>query len=759
MTKTNQPCFRNDAISKVTGKAKYADDLKFHNMLYAVPVYTDSVHAKINNIDITAATNAPGVVKIITAKDIPGHIAWGQIYQDYYILAQDKVRFHGDVVAIVVAESRQHALAASEKIQIDLTELPPILDSKLAMQKKSPLVHEAKGSNIINHHKIRRGNPERVWQKTAHIIEQDFTTQFVEHAYLEPESAVAIPRADGVIEVHAGIQHPFTARRFTAAILGVPLTEVEFVGTPLGGGFGGRDDTASIISARTALAAKLTGHPVKMTYTREWSIRESYKRHPYQAHYKMGITADGEILAVQCEIIADGGAYTSVTPWVTWRSTVQCCGPYKVPNVHCDVYGVHTNNVFTGAFRGFGSPQVNFMIEQLVEIAAKKVNLTALEFRELNMLRQGDITITGQKLDGHTVSLNTVMHKTLATINYAKKIKNCNYGQSNTDELYGIGFAISYRGMSLGAEGIDFCSAIINGQFDGSILLEVGIHENGQGTESAMILLLAEHLGINKNRIRYRRPSTSNIPDGGPSVASRCTLMGGGAVVNAANILKQQIANLLADQLNCKPIEVIFENDRLYSKNHKKYLTWDEAMQQMFKKQAYPYAFGVFQAPKVSWIEDTGHGNAYFTWVYGCDAVELSVNKKTGKIKILNYVASHDVGKAINPPMLLGQYYGGITQGIGYALFESLNTQNGKILNNNLHTYRIPKATDIPEITGIIIENPDPHSPSYAKGVGEPALELVAPAIANAIYNATGVRHFSLPITIKRENPTNATND
>lgn len=745
---TKPSAWRNDGRAKVTGTAKYADDLKFINMLHAVPVYTDYVHAKINSINISAASRCPGVVKVITAQDVLGKSIFGQIDKDYAMLASDKIRCHGDVVALVVAKTRAQALVAMREVQVDATSLTPILDVERALEDVTNLVHESKGTNIINEHKVRRGDVEQGFVDSAHILEHVFTTQFIEHAYLEPETAVCVPRADGVIEVHGGMQHPFSTRRFVATILGAPLADVEIIGTPLGGGFGGKDDTEAIVCARTALAAKLTGFPVKMTYDREWSIRESYKRHPYKVYYKMGVTKDGRINAVKCKIIADGGAYTSVTPWVTWRSTVQCCGPYEVANVHCDTFGVHTNHVFTGAMRGFGSPQMNFIVEQLVEMAAEKIGISGVEFRRRNLVKQGSITITGQKLDKHTVSSREVLDKVLTEIDYENKLSKCTHGASSeeAEELYGIGIANSYRGMSLGAEGKDLCSAIINGQFDGSILLEVGIHENGQGAESAFVLLLAEALGVKKERIRYRRASTSVIPDGCTTVASRGTLMGGGAVTIAANNLKKHMAQILATKLGCAPDEVRFQNDCLFGATDAKRLTWDEAVQQMFLQQSYPYAFGVFQAPYVSWDEETGQGDAYFTWVYGCQAVELTVNKKTGKVKILNVVAAHDVGKAVNPAMLLGQYYGGITIGIGYALFEEVLMQDGKIVNANLNTYKIPRATDIPDITGIIVENPDPLSPTKAKGIGEPALELMAPAIANAIYNATGQRYFKLPI-------------
>ncbi|MDI6739267.1 MAG: xanthine dehydrogenase family protein molybdopterin-binding subunit, partial [Candidatus Edwardsbacteria bacterium] len=743
-----QKAWRNDAAAKVTGRAKYTDDLKYHNLLHAVPVYSDFVHARIIKVDTTAALQQPGVVKVVTARDVTGSITFGQIIKDYHMLAADKIRYNGDVAAVIVAESRDQAIDAIKYVKIDAEELTALLDPEEAMKPDAPLVHESHGSNIVNHHVVRRGEADSALKTCDHVIEQTFTTQFAEHAYLEPETAIAIPRPDSVIEIHASMQHPFSTRRFVAALLGVPLSEVEVKSDPMGGGFGGKDDTASIVAARAALAAKLTGRPVKMTYDRAWSIRESYKRHPYRVQYTMGFSKDGKIKACKVRVVADAGAYCSVTPWVTWRSTVQCCGPYEVPNVHGDVYGVYTNNVFTGAMRGFGSPQINFVVEQLVEMAAVKCGMSATEFRKINMVKQGSVTITGQKLDQHTVSLEQALESTLKEVDFHNKYAKCSFGKSDGDQLYGIGYAMSYRGMSLGAEGKDFNPAIINVQFDGSILLETGVQENGQGAESAMILILAEELGVSKDRIRYRQPSTSNIPDGGTTVASRGTLMGGGAVVIAAKALKKKLAELLAHKLDCKPDEVRLKDDCIWGRDDAHKLTFSEAMHQLFLMQEYPYSFGTFKAPKVSWDEHTGQGNAYFTWVYGCQAVELTVNKKTGRVKLLNMAASHEVGRAVNRPMVLGQFYGGMAMGTGYALFEQIQNENGKIQNVNFDTYRIPRSTDLPEMTGIIIENRDPLSPSGAKGIGEPANELMAPAIANAIYNATGVRHFSLPIRI-----------
>jgi CO/xanthine dehydrogenase Mo-binding subunit len=751
MKQQNDPAtaWRNDAFAKVTGKAKYTDDIKMHNVLHAVPVYSDYVSARIIEIETGEAKLQPGVVSVLTYKDIPGNLQFGQIIKDYSILAHDQIRTCGDVIAVIVAESRQQAIDAIPYVKLVAEELPAVLDAEEALLEDSPLVHESHGSNLANYHCVRTGDIVQGEKEADIIIEQEFTTSRIEHAYLEPESALCWQRPDGVMEVYGSMQHPFSTRRFVASTLGKPLSDVEVKTIPMGGGFGGKDDTAAIVCARAALASYITGFPVKMTYTREWSLRESYKRHPYKIQYRAGFKRDGKFTFVKVRMVADGGAYCSVTPWVTWRSTVQCCGPYEVPNVHCDVYGVYTNNIYCGAMRGFGSPQVNFAIEQLIEMAADKLGFDEIELRRRNMVQQGSVTVTGQKLDEHTVSLQQVLDIVLKESDYYNKKQLCSYGKANQEELYGIGLAISYRGMSLGAEGTDFNSAIISVQPDGSILLETGVHENGQGSESAMILLCAEYLSINKDRIRYRQPSTSNIPDGGTTVASRGTIMGGGAVVNAAKQLKEHIARIIAPDLHCKAEDVIFENEFLFNKDKSQKLSFNEAIRLMYSRQEYPYSFGVFQAPQVSWDEHTGHGNAYFTWVYACQAVELKVNAKTGQITLLNMIAAHDIGKAVNPAMLKGQFYGGMAMGAGYGMLEKCEVKDGKVVPTNLHQYRILRSTDLPEMTAIIVENHDPLSPSGAKGIGEPTIELMAPAIANAVFHATGKRFTNQPVKIE----------
>ena len=747
MKKDNPKAWRNDAYAKVTGRARYTDDVKFPFMLHAVPVYSDFVSAKIVSIDTSDAEKSEGVVKVLTHKDVAGTNRFGQIIKDFRIFAEDRIFYNGDVIALVVADTRANAVKAAGLVKLEAKAIPSILDPEKALEPDCPLVHEEHGSNIINEHRVRRGNIEDGFKNSGLILEEVFQTQFVEHAYMEPEAAICNPRHDGVIEVYASMQHPFSTRRFVNAVLGGRLADVEVISTPMGGGFGGKDDTVSIVAARTALAAKLTGKPVKCSYAREWSIRESYKRHPYRIYYKMGFTKDGKIKAVKTKIIADGGAYCSVTPWVTWRSTVQCCGPYQVENVHCDTYGVYTNNVVTGAMRGFGSPQMNFVVESMIDIAASKLGINPIEIRRKNMVRQGSITITGQKLDNHKVAMEETLNTVLDEFDYESKFKKCSFGKSDADELYGVGLAMSYRGMSLGAEGTDFNSAIINVQPDGSILLETGIHENGQGSESAMCLILARELGVSLDRIRYRRPSTSNIPDGGTTVASRGTVMGGGAVVLAVKKLKEKIAEFINKHHGSAEENAVFKDDEIICGKDK--YKFDDVISSMYRNQEYPHVFGVFRGPKVTWNEENGQGDAYFSWTYGCQAIELTVNRKSGKVILLNAVAAHDAGKAANVQMTLGQFYGGMAMGIGYGLHEEVKMKDGVITNTNFNSYRLPRSTDLPEMKAVIIENPDPNSPSGAKGIGEPTNELMAPAISNAIFNATGKRYFKLPIKVE----------
>jgi CO/xanthine dehydrogenase Mo-binding subunit len=624
------PAFRNDARAKVTGKAQYADDYVFPRMVHAVPVWSGRVRARILGINPAGALAMPGVLRVLTADDIPGQVRFGQIDHDLPLLAEGEIRFAGEPYALVVAETRAQALAASEHVLLEAENLEPILNPDEALRPGADSLRVGGKDNLVCHHKVRKGNPEAAVEESHLVIERDFHTGWFEHAYLESEGSVCFPRQDGTLEIYGSLQHPVSTRRFISAWLNLPYSRLEVFNHPVGGSFGGKDDTASAVAGRAALAAFLIGRPVKLIYEREWSILESYKRPPYRMTYRFGFDENGVITGAVTDIMADSGPYTSTVPWSTWRSTAQCCGPYRVPAARADVRAAATNNSYTGAFRGFGSPQVNFAVETIMDEAADALKMSPVEIRRRNMLMQGDETVTGQVLDDHVVSLDQVLNAVIEEIGFEEKLEKCSYGEG--EEFYGIGLALAYRGASVGAEAKDFCSCVVNAQFDGSILMETGIHENGQGAQSAMMLALAEELGISLERIHYAESTTSQVPEGGTTVASRGTLMGSGAVVDAANKVKAIIAGTLTGKLGGNADDVSFAEDCVFVElsgspgNYLWRLSWDEAMREMYQERVYPFAFGSFKAPEVSWDDDTGRGSPYFTYVYSCQAAELTVD-------------------------------------------------------------------------------------------------------------------------------------
>lgn len=742
---------RIDAREKATGRAVYADDLYFDRMIHAAPLHAAYPSAKITHINTERALARLGVIDVITAADIPGKKQVGGIIADHFIIATDRTRYSGDVVALVAAETPEIARTATKEITVNYEVMEPILSPDDAVKKNSSLIHEGRKDNIVSSFRVRRGDIKKGYLASETIVEANFRTSFIEHAYLEPEACVAVPEADGSVTVYGGMQHPFSTRRVVAAATGLSLAKSRMVQTTLGGGFGGKDDTISVICARAAILALRTKRPVKIVYTREESVRESYKRHPFELKYKAGIGQDGKFKSMEVDITADAGPYCAVSPFVIWRPTVQCTGPYIVPNVRCDTKVVYTNNTFTGAMRGFGSPQQVFACESFVDMCAEKVGVDPLFFRKLNFFRQGTTTHTGQKLSKHTVAIDEVTARALRELGWKKKSALCSRGKPRDDGLfYGVGFACSYRGCSLGAEGNDFCSAIVNIQPDGSTLLEVGVSENGQGLKTAMVHILATELGIAHERIRFIDTDTSSIPDGGPTVASRGTIVGGNAVIDAANQIKNMMSPVLQDLIGASKKGYIYQKGRITNPTNHKGILFEKAVAACHSRKMYLHALGVFQGPSVSFDKHTGQGDAYFTYVYGCQAVELTVDPKTYKVVVARVVAAHEVGHAINPQMAVGQIFGGIAMGLGFALSEEIKHNSGIIANLNLNTYRIPRSTNIPEMTAILVENPDSSGPWGAKSLGEPTNELMGGAVANAIAAATGVRFFRVPITAER---------
>jgi CO/xanthine dehydrogenase Mo-binding subunit len=738
---------RVDALGKVTGRAKFAADYNAGHQLYGKVLRSAYPHARVLGIDTSKARQLEGVEAVLTAQDIPGERVIGIVVKNQAILAVDKVRYLGDGLALVAARTRDIAEAAVKLIKVDYEPLSVVSDPEAALAPDAPRIHGE--DNTFVHHKVRKGDVEQGFAQADFVIERRFRTPCIEHSYLEPEAVLAEPAEHGGVVITGSIQNLFSSRRSVAAALKLDLNRVEVIQATLGGSFGGKDEVMTSMCCRAALLALATGKPVKMVNSREESMLESYKRHPYVLYYKWGAKKDGSITAMEIKCIADGGAYASMSPFVTWRSVVQATGPYYCENVKTDVFAVYTNNNYTGAMRGFGSPQVNFAIESMMDELGEKVDKDPLEIRLQSGFKDGAVTATQQRLT-HKVSLMEVLTKATDAADFRTKWKKYRTVLA-APKKRGIGLACSYRGVSLGAEGVDAAGASVSVQTDGSVIVSSGITDMGQGAQTQMSQIAAEVLGISMNRIRFLNTNTSRVPDSGPTVASRGTIMGGSAAKKAAEIVRGTLLGVGTEMVKVAAEECeLVDNYLVEKRSGKRLASFTEVAAECFRRGKAMHALGWHKAPPTSWHEEEGKGEAYFTFVYGANVAEVEVDTETGKVDVLDFVSCHDVGKAINRNSVLGQFYGGVAMGLGYGLLEEFDYEEAVPKQVNFDEYLIATAMDVPPIKAIIVENEDVTGPFGAKSVGEPTNELAAPAIVNAIYNATGKRICEIPATLER---------
>lgn len=742
-----KPERRVDALGKVTGTAKFADDYNVKHQLYGKVLRAKYPHARIVSIDTSKAKQLDGVEAVLTAEDIPGSKVFGIVVKNQSILAFDKVRYLGDGVALVAAKTKEIAEEAISLIEVEYKQLPVVTDPEEALKPDSHKIHG--DDNTFVHHKVRKGDIEKGFTEADFVIEKKFKTQFVEHSYIETEAVLAEPAEHGGVRIVGSVQNLFSSRRSVADALKLDLNKVQIIQATLGGSFGGKDEVMTSMCCRAALLCLKTGKPVKMVNTREESMLESYKRHPYTLYYKWGCKNDGSITAMEIRVIADGGAYASMSPFVTWRSVVQATGPYYCENVKTDVYAVYTNNNYTGAMRGFGSPQVNYAIESMMDELAEKVGKDPFEIRLQNGFETGAVTTTGQKLN-HRVSLKEVLTKSAEAADFLNKWNQYRTAKQSPKRR-GIGLACSYRGVSLGAEGTDAAGTIVSVQTDGSVIVSSGITDMGQGAQTQMSQIAAEVLGITMNRIQFLNTNTSRVPDSGPTVASRGTIMGGSAAKKAAEIVRAFLIKTASEMTELDVMSLDLKDNYLIDKsNGERLASFNELVAECFRRGRPMYGFGWHKSPPTSWDEHNGQGDAYFTFVYGANVAEVEVDTETGKVDVINFVSCHDVGKAINRGTVLGQMYGGVAMGLGYGLLEEFDFDDSIPKQLNFDEYLIPTSMDVPKITPIIVENEDAAGPFGAKSIGEPTNELAAPAIINAIYNATGKRIYEIPATLER---------
>jgi CO/xanthine dehydrogenase Mo-binding subunit len=708
---------RPDAPDKVKGSALYIEDLDFAGSLWGAVLRSPHAHARIARLDVARARTVTGVHAVLTAKDIPGKNLIPMIQSDWPVLAAEFVRHVGEGVALVAAETREAMTEALHTIVVEYEPLPALLDMEEALR----------AGEVISHWKVRRGEAAAALRRSdLVVVEGTYRTPYQEHAYIEPNGMIAVPDGQGGIVVYGSMQCPFYVQKAVASALGCDLAQARIVQTVTGGGFGGKEDAPSAPGAQVALLARATGRPVRLILSREEDMAVMSKRHPGRVRMRTAATPDGQLVAAEVDYLLDGGAYATLSPVVLFRGTVHACGPYRVPNVKVDSRVVRTHKVPCGAFRGFGEPQVVFACESQMDLLAERLGIDPLILRLKNALGEGDETITGHKLTV-SVGFRDVLDRVAASSDWARK--RAEYGQDSGPTRRGIGLAACYYGVGLGAMGkhLNPAGANVVVAADGSVTVAVGTTEIGQGMITVLSQIAAEALGCPVEVVRVVEPDTSRVPDSGPTVASRTTVMSGNAIRDAAAKIRAAMEPVVADSG----------------------LSWREAVALCVQKQVGLAAHGWAVPPATTFDLETGQGEAYICYTFSANVVEVEVDTETGQTRVLAVHSGHDT-KVINPTTGEGQIEGGVVQGLGYALVEEHVLKDGRIVNDQFSTYIIPTPLDIPEIHPILVEHPYPWGPYGAKGLGETPIIAVAPAVTAAIHQAAGVRLDEIPATPER---------
>lgn len=757
---------RIDGVDKVTGKARFAGDIYMEGMLYAAVLRSPYSSAKVVDIDAADARAVKGVEAVVTCFDMERTRSWAG-----YMYLTDTIRYPGDCVAMVAAQSKEAAEEALEAIHAEYEELPGVYTIEEALSEGAPAVHEKYPDNIFKESffPVRKGAPEKAFETADIVVEREYRTQYVEHSYIEPEACVCyINPNDGAMTVHSASQNPFFTRRYVADVLGIPMNQVRMVQETLGGSFGGKEEGAGLVAGRCAYLCSLTKKPVKFVFSREDSFLESAKRHPFRLRYKAGLTKDGRIIAWQGEQIDNCGAYNNQTQFMNWRASVHSAGPYDIDNIKTDTFGVFTNNVHSGAMRGYSSPQLIFGQEQFIEELAFACGMDEVEFRRKNLLKNGALTATGFPVEYCVIE--EVMDATVDQTDYQRK-HEAYKNQPEGRKKRGIGLSVFHRGSGLGAESPDASGCMMICNEDGSVMINSGLAENGQGLKTAYAQIAAESLGVTCESVGFFGTDTHSIPDSGMTVASRGTVMGAQSVKKAGEKLKEimiknalELHSLSLEEIEktyglkpgvlsydtLKPGDVELCASQFYLKNYPEVKTsFSQVCNVCIWTGKQMAVFEWFKPGELNQDHNTGQGKAFPTFAYGCTVAEVEVDMKTGYVDVLEVTSSHDVGTAINPALVMGQICGGIVMGQGFAVMERVVTGRKGQKSKNFDSYILPTSMDAPKMNVNIFENQDPAGTYGAKSIGEPATEGVGAAIANAIYNATGRRIYESPADLE----------
>jgi CO/xanthine dehydrogenase Mo-binding subunit len=728
---------RVDAVAKATGRALFVDDLSFPGMLYAGVKRSPHPHAKIREIK---AGKLKGLndVYIVTPDDIPGSNVIPIVLRDWPVLAPGIVKHMGEAVALVATDDREKLEEILDSIDVDYEVLPAVFDPEEAMKGKVKVYGE---DNIFATHRIRKGDVDKGFKDSDIIIENIYRTSYQEHAYLETQGMIAVPTPDGGMEIYGSMQCPFYVQKAVSEVLGIGLNRVKAIQAETGGGFGGKEDVPSLVAAQAALLAYISNRPVKLIYTREEDIISMSKRHPSIIRYRTGAKRDGTLIAVEITYIIDSGAYATLSPVVLWRGTVHAAGPYRIPNVKVDSYAVATNKVPCGAFRGFGSPQVLFACESQMDMLAEELSIDPAELRERNLLREGDTMPFGQVIR-NSVGAHDTLREALRISGWKEKRER--FRRERGLKRRGIGLSTIFYGVGLGAGGkhLARAGAYVQITEDGRVLFAVGTTELGQGMKTVLTQIVAEELGVSYQNVSILPIDTSRVPDSGPTVASRSTVMSGNALREAVKPLKNKLVKIASQMLDVDDKDVIFKEGWVFIHGERR-MKLEEVIREAYRRREHMASQGYYVSPSTSW--DDGGGDAYIVYAWATKIAEVEVDILTGEVTVLRIYSAHDVGKAVNPLLVEGQIEGGAVQGMGFALMEEIIMENGEIVNPNFSTYIIPTAKDAPSIVPIIVEKEFDKGPYGAKGFGEQPLMGIAPAIINAIHHATGVRIKELP--------------
>jgi CO/xanthine dehydrogenase Mo-binding subunit len=696
---------RHDARDKVTGAAAYPADLIRPGMLRLKTVFARRAHAHILSIDVSAALAVPGVVAVLTASDVP-HNRYGLIDADQPVLCDDTVRHEGDRVALVAAETDRAAARAAALVRVEYADLPVVSDPRAAMQPGAPRVHHDR-DNVLLHQKIRRGDVARAFDEADVVVEGRFTTQWQEHAYLQPEAGIAYYDRHGRIVIETAGQWLHEDRKQLAAILGLPEDRVVVKYAQIGGAFGGREDLS--VQSLVALATWKLRRPCAIRWSREESIVGHHKRHPFFITAKWGAKRDGTITAVETTLIADGGAYASTSVEVLKGAMTFAHGPYDIPNVSVDGSVCYTNNVPSGAFRGFGGPQAHFAAESMIARVAHALELDPLDVRRANLYREGSVNSSGTVMPAG-VSAVPVLDRCIEEA--ARRLTPVMH-DPNSRKRRGIGYASGIKNVGYSFGFPDQATATVElVVLDGvrAARVRIGAADVGQGAHLILRQIAAETLALPLEAITIIAEDTAEAPNAGSSSASRMTLMGGRAVKDACELA---LRNLATDGV--------------------------------------PWATAEFRPNPTTPFDERGRGTPHYAYGYVAQAVEVEVDVTTGEVAVTNVISVNDVGRAINRQQVEAQIEGCIAQAIGYALTEDFRIKDGHILTPHFSSYLLPTALDVPaKIVSIIMETPDPQGPFGARGMAEMPLVPFGAAVAIAIHNATGAWLSDLPFTPER---------